>query len=1041
MSISNFASARRLAAGLLAALALGTAGVAHAQVTTGSLVGSVRAESDGSALPGVAITAVHVPTGTAYSAMTSNDGRFVLPNVRVGGPYSVTAVLDGFRSTETTGVQVNLGATTEVAVALPLAEVAETIEVVGEYDALINPNRTGSSSAVSLDQIESLPTVRRSLQDFARTNPYFNVDPSDPSATRISVAGKNNRYNSIQIDGAVNNDLFGLADTGTPGGQADTQPISLDAIEQLQMVVSPYDVRQGGFTGGGLNAVTRSGSNAFHGSIYGSLRDQSFVGDGPFDREVADFDEDQYGFRLGGPVLQDKLFFFVNAEINRRESPTGVSADGTTGNQFGKPAEAAFLRGYLQENFGYDPGSLGDIPATTDSDLAFARMDWNVAEGHQLTLRHNYVDAARDVIADRSTTSFRFPTAIYAIASETNSTVAQLNSVFGSAFNEARLGFQTIRDKRATPVTFPTVEIGGAPRRGELIVGTERFSGANALDQDILELTDDFTFIKGAHTVTVGTHNEFFEFKNLFLADFYGYYFFPDLAAFEAGEASEYSIGFANGADPRRPAQFEANQYGIYAGDQWRVNDRLSLTLGLRADMARFPDEPSFNGAAEAALGHSTAETPSEDPVLSPRIGFNWDPTGEGEQQLRGGVGVFAGRTPYVWISNAYANTGVESTSLSCQASRGCPVPLFNPDPLGQPRNLGAAGSVTVDLIDPDFEFPRVLRTTLGYDRELVWGIRGSAEVVWSLTQKDVFYQNVNKVEVGTSPLDGRPTYTSRSSSFRDALLLTNTDKGEETSISLMFSRPFTNGLSVTAGYAWMDAESAFDATSSRAISNWQFMPTQGDIFSPRQATSMFEIEHRMNASASYTFETGPLGHTVALYWNAQSGRPYTLLVGGDPNGDGYSTNDLLYVPASADEIILKDASGNVIDYERFADYLRQAGIDPTAGRILERNESVEPWSHLLDFHYGLELPVKVISTELTFDVLNVLNLLDSDKGVIRFVNFQTSTPVNYRGLDAETGKPIYQEAGTGRLNGGSQFSTSDLRSRWQAKVGLRLSF
>jgi hypothetical protein len=238
-----------------------------------------------------------------------------------------------------------------------------------------------------------------------------------------------------------------------------------------------------------------------------------------------------------------------------------------------------------------------------------------------------------------------------------------------------------------------------------------------------------------------------------------------------------------------------------------------------------------------------------------------------------------------------------------------------------------------------------------------------------------------------------------------------------------------------------MDAESAFDATSSRAISNWQFMPTQGDIFSPRQATSMFEIEHRMNASASYTFETGPLGHTVALYWNAQSGRPYTLLVGGDPNGDGYSTNDLLYVPASADEIILKDASGNVIDYERFADYLRQAGIDPTAGRILERNESVEPWSHLLDFHYGLELPIKVISTELTFDVLNVLNLLDSDKGVIRFVNFQTSTPVNYRGLDAETGKPIYQEAGTGRLNGGSQFSTSDLRSRWQAKVGLRLSF
>src|SRR5690606_28110540 len=311
------------------------------------------------------------------------------------------------------------------------------------------------------------------------------------------------------------------------------------------------------------------------------------------------------------------------------------------------------------------------------------------------------------------------------------------------------------------------VEVGGTgPRNGEVLAGTERFSGANALDQDILELTDDFTFLMGAHTITLGTHNEFFEFRNTFLADFYGYYYFPTLAAFEAGQASEYSIGFANGSDPKRPASFEANQYGLYAGDQWRVNDRLSLTFGLRLDMAGFPDRPSFNGAVDQAIGRSTAETPSEDPVLSPRIGFNWDPTGRGDQQLRGGVGIFAGRTPFVWVSNAYANTGVESSQLSCQASRGCAVPAFNPDPFGQPRNVGAGGAVTVDLIDPNFEFPRVLRTTLGYDRQLPWGIRGSAEVVWSQTQEDVYYQNVNKVATGERSFDGRPMYTSRSSSL-----------------------------------------------------------------------------------------------------------------------------------------------------------------------------------------------------------------------------------------------------------------------------------
>ena len=621
-------------------------------------------------------------------------------------------------------------------------------------------------------------------------------------------------------------------------------------------------------------------------------------------------------------------------------------------------------------------------------------------------------------------------------------TVAQLNSVFGSSFNEARIGFQTIRDKRDVPVVFPSVEVGGTgPRSGELIAGTERFSGANSLDQDILEITDDFTFIRGSHTFTVGTHNEIFEFKNLFLSDFYAYYYFPTLAAFEAEQATEYSIGFANGADPRRPAQFEARQYGFYGGDQWRVNDRWSLTYGLRLDMAGFPDTPSFNPAVENAIGYSTAETPSEDPVFSPRIGFNWDPNGDGRQQLRGGVGIFAGRTPFVWISNAYANTGVESSALSCQLARGCPVPLFNPDPLNQPRNLGSASAVTVDLIDPDFEFPHVLRTTLGYDRELFWGIRGSAELVWSQTQQDVYYQNVNKVETGSLSFDGRPTYASRSSALRDALLLTNTGKGEELAATIQLRRPFTNGLTLSTIYAYMDAESAFDATSSRAISNWQFMPVRGDIFEPEMSTSSFEIEHRFNISGSYNFQTGRVGHTFALYYNAQSGRPYSVLIGGDPNRDGYSTNDLLYVPASADEIILKDFAGNVISYDVFADYLSQAGIGATEGRILLRNESLEPWAHLLDFHYGLDVPIKIVTTEITLDVLNVLNLIDSESGVVRYVANQSVTPVTYRGLDPATGKPIYQEATSGSLRPGRQFSTADIRSRWQAKLGVRFTF
>lgn len=1035
----------------LTVILLLSAAVSFAQITTGNLAGTVTTRDDAAALPGVTVEAVHVPTGTRYQAVTNESGRFNMPNVRVGGPYTVSANLEGFRTAERTGVQVGLGSTTEVSLGLALSGVSEAITVTATAP-VIDTTRAGASTEVSTEQIDSLPTVSRSLQDFARLNPYFGVDPTDASSTRLTVAGKNNRYNNIQIDGAVNNDLFGLSDTGTPGGQTDAQPISLDAIEQLQLVVSPFDVRQGGFTGGGINAVTRSGTNNIDGSLFYSQRNEDLVGDGPFDIPISTYSQDQYGGRVGGPIMRDRLFFFLSGEVNRREEPTGVSADNTTGTVFNAPADAQRLREFLTTRFQHDPGPLGDFPGETNSDLAFLRFDWNIASNNQLVLRHNYVDATRDVISGRSRSSFRFPSAIYTIADETNSSVAQLNSVFGAnAFNEARIGFQTIRDQRATPVTFPTVEIGGTgPRRGALHIGTERFSGANNLAQDILEITDDLTLIRGNHNITIGTHNEFFEFSNLFLSEFYGYYYFATLDDFEAGRAREYRISFANGADPRRPTQFEVGQYGLYVSDQWRVSDRLTLTLGIRGDMPSFGDAPSVNPVVQTALGFNTGETPNDDIVFSPRIGFNWDPVGNNRQQLRGGIGVFAGRTPYVWISNAYGNTGVETTALSCFAPR-CTPPVFNPDPLAQPRNVGAGGTLSVDLVDPDFSFPRVLRATLGYDQELFWNIRGTAEVVHSQTQEDVFYYNVNRVQTGVSPLDGRPTYGRVASNIGDAVLLSNTDEGEETIATLQFHRNFGSRWTASATYAFQDTSSAFDATSSRAISNFQFRPTPGDIFAQDTSRSTFEIEDRFTGSLSYNFPTGPLSHTVGFFYNAQSGRPYSLLMGGDPNRDGMFSNDLLYVPAG--DVILcptnartptatSPCGANVspIDAARFTSFLDAAGVTER-GEILDRNALNEPWSRQLDFHYELGLPVRDFGAELTLDVQNVLNMIDSEYGVVEFVNFQTYTPVRFQGIDAASGNPIYREEFNGALLPGRQFRTADTRSRWQARVGVRLNF
>lgn len=1026
---------------LIAIALLAFAPMMQAQITTGSITGRVVA-ADGSALPGVTVEAVHVPTGTRYSDVTGMEGRFTMPNVRVGGPYSVTASLEGFRAFEARTVSVPLGGSADVPVTLQLATVSEAITVTATADNIINPNRSGATSVVSEDQIETLPTVNRTLQDFARTNPYVNVDPQDFSATRMTVAGKNNRYNSIAIDGAVNNDLFGLADTGTPGGQADALAISLDAIKEISVSVSPYDVRQGGFTGGGINAITRSGTNDYEGSVFYSKRDPSFVGEGPFGIEVSQFDAEQYGGRFGGRILRDKLFFFVNGETSERAEQDDYTGDGSIpGSSYRSPADLVAVRNFLMDQFDYDPGNLADLPRTKKSENLFGRIDWNVNAANQFTIRHNYVEASNDVIQDRNTTRFRFPNSIYFFADETNSTVAQLNSTFGgNSFNEARVNFTTIRDKRTTPGLFPGIEIGGTgPRSADIIAGAEQFSTANSLDQDILELTDDFTFITGNHTFTVGTHNELFEFANVFMSSAYGHYYFTNLTDFLAVNPSRYFYTYNVGGV--NPGQFGVNQYGVYASDQWTVTPTFSLTLGLRADMTQYPDSPAFNPVIQAATGFDSSATPDDSPYFSPRIGFNWRLAGE--SQLRGGIGVFAGRTPYVWVSNAYAGTGIGQVSLEC--SKPTCTPTFVADPFNQPTNFPSGGAAfAASITDPDFQAPRLWRATAGYDRELPFGILGTLELLYSKTIEDVYYQNVNYVPNGVSPLDGRPRYSRKpNNGVTNAFLLTNTDEGDQVMGSIQLSKRFGQLVTLSASYANQEANSAFDGGSSTASSNWGFHHTRGDIFEPELSRSAYETEHRLNLSGTLNFETGFLSHSLGLYYNAQSGRPYSLMFGTDINGDGSSTNDILYVPADGDVIIQKNANSTwtgdpVAQFKKFMTY---AGVDDS-DRILDRYELTEPWTRQLDLHYSLGLPAfRTVRTMLTADVSNVLAIIDNEYGNTRFVSNQNFAPVTFQGIDTATGKPIYRERAADTLAEGGQFITATDRSRWQARLGVRVSF
>ncbi|MGE3274684.1 MAG: carboxypeptidase regulatory-like domain-containing protein [Vicinamibacterales bacterium] len=996
-------------------------------VTTGSLSGVVR-DAQGGVLPGATVVAVHTPTGTTYEGVTQGDGRFSILNVRVGGPYELTVTMPGFRTQTLAGVNVALGQSSDIPVTLQLETITETVQVTAEASSVFTSTNTGTTANIDTEAIESLPTIQRSLQDFARVNPYFNQTASNSDPSALSVAGRNTRYNNIQIDGAVNNDLFGLAASGTPGGQADTEPISIDAIQELQLVVSPYDVRQGGFSGGGVNAITKSGSNDFHGTAFFFTRDQDLVGNGINDVPIATFTDKQGGASLGGPIVENKAFFFGNFDLRRRNTPSGYSIGGT-GTNFGHAAEAQRFVDILKSKYGYDPGGLDEYIRGSNNDKIFVRADLNVARNHQLTVRHNYVDGFSDV-GTQSNSTYKLPDNFYRFNTTTNSTVVQLNSTFGAMVNEARVTYQTIRENRDGNTPFPQVQVdldGG----DQLRAGREQFSAANSLDQDVLELTNDLTMVKGAHTITVGTHNEFFKFSNLFIRDNFGTYRFSSLDNFAAGIAQSFDYSFSLTGNPKQPAEFGVNQIGLYAGDQWRLAPNFTLTYGVRWDKPFFPDTPTANPAAAAVYGFGTDVVPSTQ-TISPRAGFNWDLSNgsDSRQQLRGGLGLFGGRTPYVWLSNQYGNTGIEFRRLSVRFGANNQIP-FVADPNGQPTTLGSASTNEIDVVDPDYSFPQLIRGNLGYDRSLPFGIVGTVEFLFSKVVKDINYQNLN-LQAASTLEDGRTVYGRVDPSYSDVILLTNTDQGSSWSIATQLEKPFSNGFLMSGSYLYGRAKSINDGTSSQARSNWINVYTAGNLNDVPLATSNFDVRHRITLSTSYIFDLKAAHVTTSVYYNGQSGRPYSYLFGSDVSSDGSTTNDLLYFPNPGDVTI----TGGT--YEQLAAFINDGNCtDIAAGSILARNICRSPWTNTLDFHLGVDVPIGRFRPEFTFDIQNLLNLFDSSAGQVEYATFNDLLVTR---ATTSNGQYTYQlnDAVTGKAD---RWSRDDLRSRWQGQIGVRIRF
>lgn len=1064
-----------------------------AQITSSAISGRIT-DAQGEVLPGATVKALHEPTGTVYSTLSTESGRYTLPNMRVGGPYKLEVTFIGFLTKEIKDISLALGSPLSINITLDdETKVLNEVVVMGGKGSVISSTRNGAATFISSRQMQSLPTISRSVSDFTRLTPQANT-----AGSGTSFGGQSNRYNQFTIDGANATDGFGLGSSGTNGGQANINPISIETIQEMQVVLSPYDVTQGGFTGGGINAVTKSGTNAFHGSVYGQFQNEGFVGKSAAYNSVVtrnaypDFSNKTFGASLGGAIVKNKLFFYANAERYIKSTPLAFDPTMPGSGSNANPETLQGLRNFIQETYGYDVGSFGKLNNENKSTSLFARLDWNINDKNTLTLRHNFVDGSND-IRSRSMNAVTFENSGYKFLSKSNSTVLELNSSFSSkASNVLRFTYNTIRDAR-TGSFFPALTINNYDLDKKATIqynlGTDFSSAVNGLDQNIFTITDNFTLYKGKHTITFGTNNEFFNSKNYFLQGFFGSYTYGAFGNTNANNIENfmantgltgYSSGFSTSSNPndKAPANLSAAQFSVYGQDVWSITPDFRLTYGLRVDLPVFFKKPAINedfNTAFASYDVRTQQMPKSSPLFSPRVGFNWDVKGDASTQLRGGAGLFTGRIPFVWISNQMSNTGVNSINYNATRDELANI-KFNFDPNDThagayiPETTNKTASV-INVIDRNFKFPQVFRANLAVDQKLnVWGLVGTLEAMYTKTVNNANYQNLNLSENGEGTVNlgttTRPLWTKRTnSSYGDVLLLTNTNKGYSYNLTAQLQKPYSRGWSGFAAYTYGRSTSLTDLTSSVAYSNWRFAYATNGLNYLNSANSNFDMGSRIVGSISKEFKYSKnFATTFTLIYTGQSGQRmsylYSKTITGDDLTGGLSggSNTLVYLPSTFAESNFVDinngasASKQWEDYQTFSkanDYLSK-----NAGKNTPRNEDRLPFEHHFDLRIAQDIMLGRNKLQIFFDILNVGNLLNKDWGRAYTISNQSInlfTVVN-SGSAKRDGAPVEVSP----ANPGLQFnmnsytdikgtkrpySISDFSSRWNSQLGLRYSF
>ncbi|MFK7845354.1 MAG: TonB-dependent receptor [Rhodothermales bacterium] len=1081
-------------------------------VTTSSMRGTII-DNNGETLPGANVIATHVASGTQYGTAANVQGTFNIRGMRVGGPYRVTVTFVGYQEYSIDNIYLGLGDTYQLNAALTEDAVQlDGIDVVAS-GGVFDPGRVGTGTNISEEQLNIIPTIGRDLADFTRLTPQAYVENDDDDGPAISIAGQNNRYNAIYVDGAVSNDVFGLSAQGTNGGQTGSTPISIDAIEEFQINIAPYDVTQSGFTGGSINAITRSGTNQYEGSFYSYFRNEAFVGKTPGvlsdftgdeRKALPDFSNNRYGVRIGGPIIENKLFFFANVELLRSETPQPFeSYVGTSSSRLDE------IRSTLLSEVGYETGDFGDKVSSLDDNKFLIKLDWNINQGNKLSIRHSYSDSENTDAFQSRSDELNYGNNSEFFPNKTNSTALELNSVIGTQFaNKLLIGYTTVEDDRAfTGSPFPTVEIRDGD--GTIFIGSEPFSTANILEQDIFTITNNFNVFSGNHTMTFGTHLEFYDIGNLFIPQNFGDYEYNSVDDFLQ---SIRAINDTN-IDPVAPrifqrgyslvddiagdgtsalGAFKALQVGFYAQDEWQVSDDFRLTYGVRVDFPKVTSDPNFADDALTSTipaieehydlnGATPGQTPDALPYISPRVGFNYDVNGDQKLQLRGGAGVFTGRVPFVWPGSMFLNNGTNSGfifNFGGTLENGDPVP-FIPDPqqqlTGSDFGQSDIPSGRLEIFEDGFRYPQVLRTSLALDKDLGNGLIGTIEGQFTKTLKNILVTNVNLNPDAVAMTDGpgsRPFYNGDiviDPRYSAVHRVGNTSDGHSWDITASLMKRLDEALGqdsdmiLSGSYTYGDAFAVNDGTSSQINTLWRSMEVSDNLPNALSSTrSDFSLGHRILASVTVRKEfLNNLATTVSLFYTGESGRPYNYTIDNSDaliNAPGFRDFGLLYVPNNASELSWTgDAAASAAALDNFiesSDYLSER-----RGQFAQRNGSRLPFENIFDFKFSQELFAQLgnrrTKLEFTLDIFNIANLINKDWG-LRYDKFTSSSNggfelIEFQGFaDADNGDftPTYSlDFDPERTPTEDEFfkdqikETGSYSSRWFMQMGFRYTF